>query len=34
LQACRAAAKRYIRDNTSARSRQNARHHHDIDRRI
>jgi hypothetical protein len=34
LQACRAAAKRYIRDNTPARSRQNARHRYDIDRRI
>ncbi len=34
LQACRAAAKRYIRHNTPARARQNARHHHDIDRRI
>jgi cyclopropane-fatty-acyl-phospholipid synthase len=34
LQACRAAAKRHIRDNTPARARRNAKHHYDIDRRI
>ena len=34
LKNCRAAIKRFIRDNTPRRSRHNARHHYDIDRRI